>query len=141
MRRTIWLAAAIAVAAAAVRAAEKTAPLLPCPPGMSEAACNPSPQNQKDARKAFARGLKLQKSDPAQAYQEFQRAAELAPRNVEYVSARELVRQQLVTDHIERGNAELESGKRIEALADFRSALNLDPANQFAQGRLRDALG
>jgi len=141
MRRTIWLAAAIAVAAAAVRAAEKTAPLLPCPPGMSEAACNPSPQNQKDARKAFARGLKLQKSDPAQAYQEFQRAAELAPRNVEYVSARELVRQQLVTDHIERGNAELESGKRIEALADFRSALNLDPANQFAQERLRDALG
>ena len=57
------------------------------------------------------------------------------------MTARELCRQQLVSHHLEHGNAELESGKQVEALADFRSALQLDPANEFAQQRLRDAAG
>jgi len=57
------------------------------------------------------------------------------------VTAREVALQRLVTNHIERGNAELESGKQIEAMADFRAALHLDPLNQFAQERMRDALG
>ena len=115
--------------------------MLPCPPGASEATCNPSHHDLKEARSAFTHGVKLQKSDPEQAYGDFDRAAQLVPRNVEYLTARELARQQLVYTHIERGNVELESGKREVALADFRSALNLDPANTFAQERVRDSLG
>ena len=120
---------------------EKLPALLPCPPGASQSACNPSHQDLKTAKNAFRHGLKLQKSQPEQAFRELDRAAQLVPRNVEYLTARELVRQQLVYSHMERGNMELENGKQVEALADFRSALGLDPANTFAQERLRDSLG
>ncbi len=139
-----WLStfAAIAVfAATAAGADQKAPPLLPCPTGSSDAACKPSRQDQKEARKAFARGVHLQSNDPDQAYEEFVHAAELVPRNINYLTAREATRQQLIAKHIERGNVELESGKQVEALADFRTALKLDPANEFAQERVRDALG
>jgi len=116
-------------------------PLLPCSPGASQAACNPSRGDLKQAKAAFSRAMKLQEKDLDGAYEQFARAADLVPRNVDYMTAREVARQQLVTRYIERGNVELESGKQIEALADFRSALHLDPSNQFAQERLRDAVG
>ena len=142
MRRELCLAFAVACLQAALFAKEQAPdPLLPCPPGASHAACNPSRSEEKQAKSAFERGVKVQEKDLDQAYQQFSRAADLVPRNVNYVTAREVARQQLVTRHIERGSASLESGKQIEALAEFRGALHLDPANQFAQDRLRDALG
>lgn len=52
-----------------------------------------------------------------------------------------MARQQLIYEHLERGNTELQKGQQVEALADFLNALQLDPDNQFAQQRLRDALG
>jgi type II secretory pathway component GspD/PulD (secretin) len=118
---------------------EKPAPLLPCPSGASEADCNPSKHDLKLAKAAFERGLKIQQKTPDQAFADFERAAHLVPRNVEYVTARELSRQQLVTRALEKANAELVAGKQVEALADFRTALQLDPANQYALERLRDA--
>ena len=121
--------------------AKETPALLPCPPGASEAQCNPSSHELKEAKAAFSRGLKIQETSPDEAYREFERASNLAPRNVEYVTARELAKQQLVSKYIQRGSQELEAGKQIEAVADFRSAMNLDPANQFAQQRLLDVAG
>jgi general secretion pathway protein D len=131
----------IAVTGVGVRAEQPKLALLPCPPGAGEAVCNPSHEDLKTARKAFAHGVKLQKNDPEQAYRELDRAADLVPRNMEYLTARELARQQLVYTHIQQGNKELESGKQAAALDDFRSALTLDPANTFAQERVRDSLG
>jgi general secretion pathway protein D len=127
--------------ASAALSAQQAPSLLPCPPAASEAQCNPSKKEMKEAREAFSRGLRLQKTYPDQAYEQFQHANDLVPRNVEYMTAREVARQQLVYNHIEQGNSELQSGKQIEALADFRSAVNLDPSNQFAQERMRDAIG
>ncbi|HJX00879.1 MAG TPA: tetratricopeptide repeat protein, partial [Terriglobales bacterium] len=127
--------------ASAALSAQQAPGLLPCPPAASEAQCNPSKKQLKEARGAFSRGLKLQKTYPDQAYEQFQHASELVPRNSEYLTAREVARQQLVYNHIEQGNSELQSGKHIEALADFRAALNLDPSNNFAQERMRDAVG
>ncbi len=121
--------------------AEKNPGLLPCPPGASDAQCNPSSHDLKEAKAAFSRGLKIQPKEPDQALQEFEHAAQLAPRNVDYITARELVRQQLVSKYIQRGNEDLEVGKRVEALAEFRSAMSLDPSNQFAQQRLLDVVG
>ncbi|HKW19241.1 MAG TPA: type II and III secretion system protein [Terriglobales bacterium] len=83
----------------------------------------------------------MQNQLPDQAYKEFERAAELTPRNLEYVTAREVAKQKLVYDHIQNGNVELEAGKQIEALADFRQAAILDPDNKFAEQRIKDALG
>jgi general secretion pathway protein D len=96
----------------------------------------------KEAGAAFAAGLRLQRARRMEeAFDQFETAARLAPRNVDYVTAREMTRQQIVFDHLEQGNAELLKGRPIEALAAFRSALHLDPQNQFAQQRLRDAMG
>jgi len=117
--------------------------LLPCAQGSPEApGCNPSKKDLKEAKAAFAKGLKLQHGQRMdEAFNQFEMAARLVPRDVEYVTAREMTRQQLVFDHLERGNRELLQGRQVEALAEFRGALQLDPQNDFAQQRLQDALG
>jgi type II secretory pathway component GspD/PulD (secretin) len=142
MRWVVCFAAILAFAGQGLCADQQKLPtLLPCPSGVDEAHCNPPRHDLKEAKAAFRRGLKIQQSAPDQAYREFDRASKLVPRNIEYVTARELVRQQLVSSHLQRGNSQLDSGKQIEALAEFRSALNLDPSNQFAQQRMQDAVG
>jgi tetratricopeptide (TPR) repeat protein len=101
----------------------------------------------KAARQAFARGLKLEKSRNEnlqsldEAFYEFEEASRLVPQNVEYLTAREMTRQHLAGMHLERGNSDLSNGRQVEALAEFRTALNLDPQNEFAQQRISDALG
>jgi len=119
------------------------AALVACPEGTSgTVSCNPSKKELKDAGEAFAKGLKLQRAKlQDQAFDQFETAARLSPKDVEYVTARELTRQQLVFDHMERGNADMGKGRQIEALAEFRTALNLDPQNEFARQRLNDAMG
>ena len=119
------------------------APLVSCPEGSPGAiSCNPSKKEIKEAGVAFAKGLKLQREKrPDQAFDEFETAARLSPKDVEYVTAREMTRQQLVFDHLTRGNAEMREDRQIQALAEFRTALNLDPQNDFARQRLNDAMG
>src|SRR4029077_3433071 len=110
-------------------------------------ACRGIAKDLKAARQAFARGLKLEKSrnDKLQnldeAFYEFEEASRLVPQNVEYLTAREMTRQHLAGMHLERGNSDLLDGRQVEALAEFRTPLNLDPQNEFAQQRILDALG
>ena len=114
-------------------------PLLPCPDASS--ACPPGSTDLKDAKQAFSHALKLQKSGrPEEAFPEFENAARLVPQNIEYLTARELVRQQLVSDHLRRGNDATLAGHQVEALGEFRAALQLDPGNSFAAQRVNDAL-
>jgi general secretion pathway protein D len=97
--------------------------------------------DRKAAHRAFSQGLKLRADGKNQeAYDLFQQAARLDPANTEYLTTREVARQQLVFDRLQQGNQEMLAGKQTQALAAFRSALNLDPGNQFAQQRLRDVL-
>src|SRR6266704_1181181 len=104
--------------------------------------CNISKKDLKEAKAAFFRGLKLQSSKRLdEAFAEFEEAARLAPREMQFVTSREMARQQLVFDHLQRGNTSMLNGRQVEALGEFRTALNLDPQNEFAQQRLRDALG
>jgi tetratricopeptide (TPR) repeat protein len=105
-------------------------------------ACRGPAKDLKAARRAFARGLKLEKSQHLEeAFYEFEEASRLVPQNVEYVTAREITRQHLAGMHLERGNRDLLDGRQVEALAEFRTALTLDPQNEFAQQRISDALG
>ena len=105
-------------------------------------ACQGPAKDLKAARQAFARGLKLEKSKNLdEAFYEFEEASRLVPQNVEYLTAREITRQHLAGMHLERGNSDLLDGRQVEALAEFRTALNLDPQNEFAQQRISDALG
>src|SRR3954467_4883945 len=92
----------------------------------------------QQAAREFREGLKLQKKDPQRAFELFQQAADLEPKNAEYATARELARQQLVYSHIQQGNQLLSAAKPAEAQDQFRVALALDPTNDFALQRLRD---
>ncbi|HLX86657.1 MAG TPA: hypothetical protein VKR59_22355 [Terriglobales bacterium] len=153
-----WLPAGICVLAGACWASDAptTTPASLCSNTKGAPACVGSPNDLKAARQAFARGVKLEKSSSRspgrssdnddlqnldQAFYEFEEAARLVPRNVEYLTAREMTRQHLAGLHLERGNDELNRGRQIEAMAEFRSALDLDPQNEFARQRVLDALG
>jgi len=103
---------------------------------------SPSKKDLKQAKTAYNKGLKLQHSKHfAEALEELNNAAELAPQNPQYLTAREMLRQQLVFERVEVGNASLRNGRQVEALANFRGALDLDPQNTYVQQRLRDVTG
>lgn len=140
-----WLVLTVAVFSTVARAADQTQSLLTlsCAQAVSGAAgCDPSKVDLRKANSAFSKALKLQKAKRFdQAFEEFDTAARLVPRNIEYLTALALVRQQLVFDHLQQGNADLLKGKQVEAQAEFRTALNLDPENEFARQRMLEALG
>jgi type II secretory pathway component GspD/PulD (secretin) len=105
-------------------------------------ACNPSKEDLKKADVAFSKALRLTKEKRNdEAYQEFDIAARLVPRNLEYLTALAVARAELVSEHLKRGNDDLVKGRSIEAQAEFRSAISLDPENSFAQQRLEESLG
>jgi len=138
-----WSLMAVAAFAASALAADEpqNLTLLSCPQAAASDACNPSKADLKKSKTAFSKALKLQKAEHFdEAYQEFDTAARLVPKNVEYVTALAMVRQQLVYDHLHQGNDDLTKGKLVEAQAEFRSAANLDPQNEFAKQRLQDSM-
>jgi general secretion pathway protein D len=136
-----WAVLGLAVAATAADDPQGMV-LVPCAQGSPGASpCQPSRKDLKEARKAFAKALQLQKSHKLEAAEQaFEKAARLSPQNVEYVTAREVARQHLVYNHLQRGNREMLENRQVEAIAQFRQASQLDPQNQFAQQRLHDAL-
>jgi len=104
--------------------------------------CTPSSDDLREASDAFNHGLRFQRQGKLErALDAFSLAQRLSPANVEYSSAREIVRQRLVMAHLQRGNLFLADKRQVEALAEFRGAVELDATNEFAQQRLRDALG
>lgn len=111
-----------------------------CTEGAS-AACIPSPTDRRRAAKEFKQGIKARDNKHlSEAFEHFKTAAYLAPRDIQYITAREYTRQQLVFQMIHTGNQALQDGKQAEALAAFRSASELDPTNDFAKQRVKDAL-
>src|SRR5947209_6131082 len=128
-------------AAAAQPAASPAAAMAICS-GRSSAACDAPESDQKLAYKTFQRAVKLQhEGRQAEAFDHFAAAARLVPRNIDYVTAREIARQALVSAQLQHGNSLLAANHPIEAMAAFREAVALDPDNAFANQRLRDAAG
>src|SRR5262245_25436571 len=116
--------------------------LLASPCTASLADCRPSKSDLKKANAAFSRALRLEKDQKLdEAYQEFDAAARLVPDNISYVTALAVTREKLIADHLSRGNTYLNSSRDVEAEAEFRGALNLDPENKFAQQRLAESFG
>ncbi len=125
--------------APAVSAEESPASPAVCS-GKSAADCGVSKEDFKQAQAAFKRGIKLRKQDPERAFEELGEAARLVPRNAAYVTTRELLKQQLVFEHMQRGKELMLSQRTLAAAAEFRRALELDPGNQFATERLRSTV-
>jgi type II secretory pathway component GspD/PulD (secretin) len=106
--------------------------------GKNAAECGVSPQDFKRAREIFRHALKLKVSHPEQALSGFEEAARLVPRDIQYITARELMRQHLVYEDIQRGKELASQGRTVESATAFRKALELDPGNQFATQKLRE---
>ena len=101
----------------------------------------PSPQAVAQAKRLFKAGVKLKSSGQTEAaFEKFEQASQLDPRNVECITAREFARQQLVMQALERGNQAMQAKNEIAAAAEFRHALQFDPSNEFARQRLNDSV-
>jgi len=104
----------------------------------------PPPPTAKDvaeAKRQFAAGTRLKSAGKTQeAFEKFQQASQLDPRSVEYLTAREVTRQQLVMEALERGNKAMLANHEVAAAAEFRRALEIDPSNEFARQRLKDSI-
>ena len=99
--------------------------------------CLVSKTQLKEARGAFREGMKLEDQRRLEeAFAQFDTASRMAPQNMQFLTAREVVKAQLVFNHIERGNTLLLEKSRAQAASEFRAALELDSANQYAQDRL-----
>lgn len=97
-----------------------------------------SKADRKLAQKSFEHALELRKEGRIQeAYEAASNAASISPTNPEFITARELLRGQLASDYIERGNLLAEGGDNTHAAAQFQAALALDPQNSYAKERLQ----
>jgi hypothetical protein len=104
--------------------------------------CIVTKKEMKEAREAFARGKKLEEGRHLEeAFARYDQASHLVPQNPQFLTAREMLKAQLVFNRVERGNALLDMNKRLEAAVQFRAALDLDPENNFARERLGEATG
>jgi general secretion pathway protein D len=141
-RALILLAMSVALSVPALlRAVDNLAPPISCNNGLLGGInCIVTKQDLKSAHEAYEKGLKLQKhQDFQQAFEQFDKASRLAPRDMQFLTAREVVKAKLVFDHVEHGNALLRDDARKDAADEFKAALDLDPDNSFAQERLQEA--
>lgn len=100
----------------------------------------PTKRELKEAAKAFRRGAEfMQKERVADALPHFELAAQLAPTRREYLVSREAARQQLVFEHVRKGDAALAAGARMLAASEFSRAIALDANHGYALSRLQEA--
>lgn len=147
MRRTAFIIAAGLMTATLTAPAFATgddassAPPISCGNGIPGGVnCIASKKELKEARNAFREGLKLQdRRRLEEAFTQFDTASRLAPQDTQFLTAREVVKAQLVFEHVQRGNLLMLEDARARAAAEFRAALGLDGENQFVQERLAEA--
>ena len=147
MRRAAFIVSAGLLAAglsipSVAAADDPTAPaLVSCGNGVPGGVnCVRSRKDEKEARGAYSLGLKLEKQQHFnEAFEQFDRAVRLDPRNAKFFETRELAKAGLVYEHVERGNSLLYGDQRARAAEEFQAALDLDPGDQFARQRLEDS--
>ncbi len=148
--RTAGLICALALVPGALASA-KPAASVGKPPATSTVTCfTPEAQlgnctvladSLKAGRKRFDEGVRLEKQgDSAAALEQMEAAADNVPESIEFTTAREIIRQRLVFQHVQKGTDLTASGKAMEAQAEFETALSIDPDNIFAKERLSEAL-
>ncbi len=92
-------------------------------------------------RKSFDEGMKLEKQgQSAAALQQMEDAADKVPQSIEFTTAREVIRQRLVFQHVQTGTDLTAQGHLVEAAAEYQTALSIDPDNIFAKERLTETM-
>ncbi|MEO6119348.1 MAG: tetratricopeptide repeat protein [Terriglobales bacterium] len=127
--------------------------LLVCPLAGQEAAAKageepkakPTKSDIRKAESSFKRALRLQ-AQPENtenlnhALEALEESRELNPNDFTYATTHEFVKQQLISSHMEKGDALMQQNMLAEAMAEYRAALALDPKHALAQERLRDVM-
>ena len=98
-----------------------------------------SKHDRKAAAEEFKQAVEYKKSGALQdALMAASQAALLDPFNTEYAMARELLKQQIVRQYLDRGNRLAESHNNEAAAAEFRKALAINPHDSYVLQRLHD---
>jgi general secretion pathway protein D len=132
------LAAAFSIAALAAADDPTASAPITCSNGIPGGInCVHSKKDEKEARKSYARGVKLEKQQRFhEAFDQFDKAVRLNPQSVQFLQAREVAKAGLVYEHVERGNQLLLGNQRTDAHEEFQAALDLDAGDQFARQQL-----
>jgi general secretion pathway protein D len=152
MRRAVFILAAglltanlvsasLAVSAFAAGDDASSAPPVLCANGLPGGVnCLATKKEKKEARSAFREGVQLEQERRLQeALDRFDKASRLVPQDAQYLTAREMVKAELVFKHVQRGNELLLENAHAQAATEFRAALDLDAENAFARERLEEA--
>jgi general secretion pathway protein D len=98
-----------------------------------------SKEDKKMAEKEFKNAQDLQRAGkPDDALLAVMKAEELTPGNVEFMTMGEMLRQQIVDQHVQAGNHLAAAGDPSGAAQRFRTALSIDPQNAYVAQRLHD---
>ena len=95
--------------------------------------------DQKEAEKQFKKALDLESAGKSEeALLAVTKATELMPGNAEFLTLSEMLRQQIVGQHLEQGNRLATLGDQAGAVRQFSIALGMDPQNAYIAQRLHD---
>lgn len=98
-----------------------------------------SKQDRKLAVKELKEAMDLQRDGkPEEALEAATVAANLVPGDMEAITLREVLRQQIMGKHLDQGNKLASAGDTGGALKEFQAAHQIDPQNAFVVQRLHD---
>lgn len=96
---------------------------------------------RKQAKKLYESSLKLaQKQQYAEALEKLKDARTISPQDAVYAAAQTEVQAKVVAGELRSGDQAMQKGDAPAALSAFRRAAQTDPADEYAQQRLRDSL-
>jgi general secretion pathway protein D len=103
--------------------------------------CGISKADKKKAKQLYEQAAKLaRKKQFDAALEKLNAALEISPRDVIFAMTVRAVQQQAAGGELRKGNQAMQHGDAAAALDAFHRAAGLDPGNQYAEQRLRDAL-
>ncbi len=103
--------------------------------------CGIPETDQNKANKIFHHGEKLaRKKQFDLALAKLKEARAISPRERIYASAERAIQERLAGEELRKGNQAMLANDVNAAVAAFRLAVEIDPANEYAQQRLHDAL-
>lgn len=108
---------------------------------LKKESATPSKADVAQSQKLYQRAMRLT-ATPAtlpDAFNLLEESTSLNPGDIASVTAREFVREELVSEHMTKGDSLMEANDAAAALEEFRQALALDPTNAYATQRVHDA--
>lgn len=103
--------------------------------------CGLTKAEKKKAKKLYEQAHKLARKKQFElALSKVKEARDVSPHDIFYESAQKLIEIKVVSAAMSTGNQALLKGDAKTALASFGRAAEIDPTNEYAQQRLRDAM-